>query len=445
MNKNIQPDKRSTKANKNIYAMFIIKSINILTNLAYVPLLISILNKETYGIWLTITTIVGWFNFFDIGLGHGLRNKLTRSIAENNLVAAKEYISTAYISMTLLAIILLIFNVIFTPIINWGLALNASPQISLELRNLVFCIFVLFCLNFPLKLISSILLAFQLPAFSSFITTLGQVISFLVIFTLVRLKIHTDLTSLGIIISISPLLVYGVFTFLIFNFWYKEYKPTFRYYKKDKLSSIFSLGIKFFLIQIITIVLYQSNNIIISHTCGNEYVADFNIAYKYIGVINMLFAIIVTPFWSATTDAFAKKEYAWIKSKIRMLSKIWILSMISGVLLIFFAPIAYKLWLDDMVFVDYKLLSLILIYFAINIGWALFGNIINGIGAVKVQLYCTLFTAIIHIPLAVFLGYRIGLYGVVLTMIITIFPNLIWGPIQVKKLLSGKATGIWIK
>lgn len=61
--------------------MLLIKICNIIINLAYVPLLINSLNQDRYGIWLTITTIVSWIAFFDIGLGNGLRNKLAESIA----------------------------------------------------------------------------------------------------------------------------------------------------------------------------------------------------------------------------------------------------------------------------------------------------------------------------------------------------------------------------
>jgi hypothetical protein len=33
-----------------------------------------------YEIWLTLSSIVGWFSFFDVGLGHGLRNKFAPSL-----------------------------------------------------------------------------------------------------------------------------------------------------------------------------------------------------------------------------------------------------------------------------------------------------------------------------------------------------------------------------
>lgn len=67
---------RSVKAKKNIFASFIIKGTSILIGFYMVPLTIGYVDKEQYGVWLTLSSVVGWFSFFDIGLGNGLRNKL---------------------------------------------------------------------------------------------------------------------------------------------------------------------------------------------------------------------------------------------------------------------------------------------------------------------------------------------------------------------------------
>ena len=57
------------KAKKNIAAAFFIKGLNIAIGLMLVPLTINYLNPTKYGIWITLSSIIGWFSFFDIGLG----------------------------------------------------------------------------------------------------------------------------------------------------------------------------------------------------------------------------------------------------------------------------------------------------------------------------------------------------------------------------------------
>ena len=52
--------------------------------LVLVPLTINYLNPTKYGIWITLSSVIGWFSFFDIGLGNGLRNRFAEAIANND-------------------------------------------------------------------------------------------------------------------------------------------------------------------------------------------------------------------------------------------------------------------------------------------------------------------------------------------------------------------------
>lgn len=436
---------RSARATKNTYAMLAIRGIGILISLVYVPLMLSILDKATYGILLTITTLIQWSSFFDVGLGNGLRNRLTESIAVNDIRRCKELVSTSYGVMSIIAVVMMLLGIVVVPQLNWSTILNAPESLSVELSNLMLCIAILISCNFPLKLITSILYAVQLPALSSLVAMLGQAVSFLTILLFVHLDVGLRMTGVGIITSAAPVAVYIAATFFIFRFRYRQFAPSLKYFNKRLISSVLSLGFNFFLLQIISLVLFQTNSLIITHVVGNEWVTDYNIAYRYLNVVNMLFALVAVPYWSASTDAYARGEYDWIRNRIRNLSKIWLLAVILGGAMIALAPLGYRLWVGDTVSVDYVLLSLILAYFAVNMGWVLWGNFINGIGAIRLQLWFTLGTAIIHVPLAVMFGNLWGIRGVALTMIITLLPNVIWAPIQVKKLLSGKAQGIWIK
>ncbi|MEO6488421.1 MAG: hypothetical protein ABIO04_00655, partial [Ferruginibacter sp.] len=53
--------------------------------------------------------------------------------------------------------------------------------------------------------------------------------------------------------------------------------------------------------------------------------------------------------------------------------------------------------------------------------------------------------SLINIPLAIFLGKTLGIYGVVLSTTIISIATAIITPIQYKKIISNTATGIWAK
>lgn len=436
---------RGVRAKKNIVFMFFIKGLNIIINLAYVPLLVKTLNVEVYGIWLTITSIVAWLGFFDLGLGHGLRNKVTEALAISNISLAKSYISTTYLTMLIMACLIIALQFVFFPLIDWTKVLNAPLYMGKELKFLLLFVFSFFCIQLVLKLLTSILLALQKPALSSLIITLSQLLAFLIIFFIVKFGVPTSLLKLGIIISFAPIIVLLIFTIIFFSGRYKLYRPTLSTFDIGLVYPIFSLGINFFVIQITAILLFQTNNIIISHYVGNQYVTEYNIAYKYIGAINMVFAIILTPFWSATTDAYSKLDFSWIRASLKTLNKVWYLAVIAGLILVLSSKFIYSKWLGNSVQANYTILILMLIYFIIYMRWGLVGTFINGIGKIRLQFYVTLAESLIHIPLACLLGNYYGLRGVLISMIFVNLFNVIWPQIQLKKIITETATGIWNK
>ena len=96
-NKVFSGHSRTVKAKKNIIGSTLIKGMNVVISFVMVPIVLHYLNPTKYGIWLTIDSIVGWFAFFDIGLGQGLRNKFAQAIAKKDTEKARIYVSTTYI------------------------------------------------------------------------------------------------------------------------------------------------------------------------------------------------------------------------------------------------------------------------------------------------------------------------------------------------------------
>ena len=87
---------------------FIYKFGSTIANFLLVPITIGYLNTSNYGVWLTLSSFIGWFQFFDIGLGNGLRNKFAEARANGDYESAQGYISTAYFSVGLISLILIV-------------------------------------------------------------------------------------------------------------------------------------------------------------------------------------------------------------------------------------------------------------------------------------------------------------------------------------------------
>ena len=102
----------------------------------------------------------------------------------------------------------------------------------------------------------------------------------------------------------------------------------------------------------------------------------------------------------------------------------------AGGVLILLSDFVYKWWLSSTIKPDKSLMFLLLLYFCIQLSWARYGSIINGIGCVKLQFYITMIEAFVHIPLA-------------LSLIISSFANTIWPKIQINNIFLGNRS-IWV-
>lgn len=438
-------DDRAKKANKNAFFMLIFRGVNILISFLYVPLLIKSLNSFHYGIWLTITSLLMWLNLFDIGLGNGLRNKLSQSLAQNSNSESKKLVSTAYAAIFGLSVLLVIIYFAISKFIDWTIVLNIPYSMKNEITKLINIVILFYMLQFSLSIINSIFYAFQKPANITFISTIGQLLSFLLVCFAVYILNAKSLLKLGLIISISPNIVLIVFTIIFFLKEGKNIAPNFKFIELKYLKSILDLGVKFFVLQIITIILFQTSNIIIAQNIGQVAVTEYNIAYKYIGLIYFVFSILVTPYWSATTDAYTRQDLDWIKKSEKKLNKIWLFLSFIGILMYLFSKIIYKMWIGTAVHANYLTLFLALIYFILLSKYIIYAFILNGMGKINIQLIITSIEAILFIPLTIFLSNKMQLNGVFLSLIFTGLINCLWSIIQYKKIINGTAKGLWEK
>lgn len=435
---------RTVKAKKNITASFGIKGISIIIGFVFVPLILGYLDAERYGIWLTLSSIIAWFSFFDIGLGNGLRNRFAEAMAAGDHELAKTYVSTTYAilgAVFLFAIIL--FNFV-NPFLNWQIILNTTAVGGRELSIIALIVFTFFILRFFFKLIGIILMADQRPAINNAFGPIGNVVALIIIFILTKTT-EGSLVLLSMTLSIVPVIVLIIATFYFFSKDYNKYKPEFKYIDFSKSKDLLGLGFKFFYTQIAAIIFYSTTNFLIAQFSNQETVASYNVAYKYLFMVNMVYFIVLTPFWSAVTDAFAKEDYVWLKNsmrKLNILSGIMILALFGALLI---SPFVYKLWIGDKLSIPFSLSMIITLYLIQQVIVAPFATFINGFGKLKMEIYLISVGIIIFLPMAYILGGKFGVYGIVLSIILIQLPSSIIIPIQVFKLINQKAKGIWNK
>lgn len=438
---------RSVKARKNIIASFFIRGVSIAISFIIVPITINYINPSRYGIWLTLSSIVSWFSFFDIGLSQGLRNKFAHAKATGNDELARVYVSTTYAILAIIFFIVWIIFLIVNHFLDWAHVLNISENMRLEVSGLAVIVFTYFCLQFVFRIITTLILANQEPAKSSLIDVAGQVVSLITIIFLVKTT-EGSLLKLGMALCISPLLVLISANFFFFSNVFKKYRPAISKVKFSHAKGLFNLGLIFFIIQVAGIIQYQTANIIISRNFGPADVASYNIVFKYFGILNMVYVIFLTPFWSASTEAYIKNDIQWIKNGIKKYTQLNILLVIVGCIMLIFSGTLYRLWLGkSTVNIGFYLSLWGLLYFSLTMFAAKYVYFLNGINALRIQFLACIVSPVLYIGVAILLikYYRMGVYSLFIASIIANFNGYILSPLQYYMVIIRNKKGIWIK
>ena len=220
--------KRSIKAKKNILASFILKGIVLIFGLIRVPLILDYLDSTQYGIWITTASIITWFSFLDIGLGNGLRNKLSEALAKQDFLLARIYVSTTYAILCIIIIFIFFIFLMINPALNWAKLINAPSELSAKISILAIIIFTSFSIQFVLNLINIVLLADQLPAFTDVLKASVSSIYLIFIFFLIKTT-SGSLIFIGIASGLSQIITFTVASLYFYKKKYQYLTPSFRY------------------------------------------------------------------------------------------------------------------------------------------------------------------------------------------------------------------------
>lgn len=437
---------RSINTKKNIALLFVFNGFNFIFNLIIVRLTLDYLGKAEYGIWLTLSAVLTWFSYLDFGLGNGLRNKLTEALTKNDISKAKIYVSTTYAVFSLAIFLVIIIFLLIYRFINWISIFQAPAYLNHEIQILILFAFIFFLVQYVLRLLSFIVTADQKPAINGFFSFSINLLTVVFIYLLLRLS-KPSIVFLGIGSTLMPVVVFLAASFILFGKKYKQFSPSYKFVKLIYLKDLAGLGIKFFIIQAATLIVLATDNMIITQLFGPGEVTIYNIAFKYFNYIPIIFYVLLTPLWSAYTEAYLLEDFQWIKNAINKILKIWVLLCILVIIMILIANRMYVIWLNSKIEVP-LLLTILMGLFAIVSNWNnIFAYFLNGVGKIRISLYYSVFIGIINIPLSVIFAknFNMGISGVIAATLVCLLIGSVWAPIQYYKIINKKDSGIWSK
>ncbi len=445
MPKNTKSSQRTSLLRKNILVSFLIKGWSAVVVFLMVPVTLHCLGDYKNGVWLTISSLLLWIDNMDIGLGNGLRNKLAAHLAHEETREARSLVSSTFAMLTCIMIPTMLILMLLIYLGDMYGFLNVSHDMVSDLDTILVITIVFVCSTFIFKLIGNFYMGLQLPAVSNLLVCLGQTLALAGTYAVYQSGSHS-LMWVALVNTAAPFLVYLIAYPITFYHKYPHLSPSFRLVNMKEGKSVMSMGVKFFIMQISSVVLFMTANILISNLFSPAMVTPYQITYRYFSLMLVVFTVICMPYWNATTDAYERGDMEWIRQANKRLDLMTLGIFIGMVVMVLLSNIVYALWIDKNTVIDIKMSIGMAAYIFILIVSMRYSYFINGIGKLWLQLIFTTSAAIVFIPLAYTVSHLThDIIWFIAVMCAVNIPGLIVNRIQFGKLIVGKASGIWNK
>lgn len=397
-----------------------VRGISITAGLVSIPLTGKYLGAERFGLWLMLSTFLGWVSMADFGLANSLKNALATADGKEEREKAKIAVSSVFWLTVNISLILGILFYISYPFIPWARIFNITSDVAKSEAGLaVIVVAILFLSRLIVSIPSNIYHAYQEGYLYNSWEVISRILSIIGLIIAIIYKASLPvLVAVGFGTSLLGSLLSAIHLFVWRRPWLK---PSLVYFRWNEASSLLKIGFNFWLAQISAILLLQTDLILVAQFFGAVEVAKYGVTLKLFGLINLVQMSFLSPLWTAYTEAIARQDYQWVIKTFKYsiwIGTIWLIPA-SGFLVIFGEKMIKILVNQDIIP-------------GIGLLWAMFLTTIitgftqslaiflNGLGEVRIQAMLGLPSGILNLIISILLGHYLGSAGICLGTAVTI-------------------------
>ena len=150
------------------------------------------------------------------------------------------------------------------------------------------------------------------------------------------------LSYVNVIATNAPL---AAVTAAVFSRELKSMFPRIKYFAMDKAKDILRIGLVLLWLQAVWMIVSSTHSFLITRLSGPEAVVEYQVYYKLFNIIASVFALAMTPIWSAVTKEQAEGNYIWIRKINNILTLFSIGTFVIDIIFMFFMQTAVNIWL----------------------------------------------------------------------------------------------------
>jgi O-antigen/teichoic acid export membrane protein len=388
-----------------------------LVGLVTIPLALSYLGKEKYGLWAVVTSFVAWTSLFDFGIVNGLVNALSEANGKNSPEDAKSYVSTAFFLLSAISAVLGIALALCAGWVPWMRVLAVRIPIAKQtVMWTVVAALVCVLVGLPLTVVRQIYAAYQKSYIGNLFTFFGALMTLAALYVVVRT--NGGLPSLVFAFS-GPIVVVGFINLLYLTRREMPWlSPRLSLVSRGAMRRLSSTSTPLFLFQIGSLLINETQMIILAHVTSLELVSEYSIIWRLATTLSSVVALSTGAFVPAFREAHERGDRNWMRAGFRrMLALRMSIAVAIAFILIFGGNTLLRVWLHRG---DFHFPLSVWAAQAVGLVGAIwvtaFGDFLTIMDRIWIQVAMVMVNGLVTIGLTLFLAPRLGLLGAIISI-----------------------------
>ena len=380
------------------------------TTLVIVPVVLNYLGHERYGVFATITAMVGLVGWADLGLGNGLLSEVAAAQGHDDSDSTARAVSTAFFALLGLAVVLGVLFLAVYPFVPWESIFNVSGDAASGVGAAAAAFAVGVLLALPLGVVQRAEIGMQ----EMFIANAWQVVGRLLGLAgvIIAVAVGASLPYLVLAIAVAPALALAGNGGELFFRRRRWLRPSLKRVDRDVAGALLRIGSLFFVLSIAIAVAYESDALVLTQILGPATVTTYAVTMRVFLVVPAFAGFVLTPLWPAYGEAISRGDTPWVRETLRRAVNGGLLLSVSGaVLLALVARPFIDVWAGFRP--PYLLVAAAAIWVVVMTLGAVLAAFLNGARVIRAQIVLALMMMIANLGLSILFTHLVGVSGVI--------------------------------
>ncbi len=302
--------------------------------------------------------------------------------------------------------------------VNWIAIFNASYSLDHEVRATVLIATFLTLAGLPLNLAGKVFAGYQELHTYNKTLALGAIGSLVGLAAGIWLHVSMPILFL---LSFGSITLVSTATLLWLVLWHKPWlRPRLGLVSLNEALTLLSTGWSFLLIQAAAMVVFSTDNIIVSHYLGAAEVTPYSVTWRVVGLGAVLQTLVFPALWPAYAEARTRGDITWIRRTFAIAMRTTVaLNVAWAMFLVIFGRLGIRLWAGPAAVPPRSLLLAMACWSVIAGFMTAQSCLLGALNHTRVQAVASALAAVVNVALSIVLVVRIGALGVILGTIIS--------------------------